>query len=85
LPSQRFNREIGLYANLPFDPWGALLTADAMKLRRDDWLPTPADEAYVKSLMYPVYEPGKMANWIAAPKRGINGKPLDFEYVRFED
>ncbi len=32
--------------------------------------------------MAPVTEPGKMANWIAAPAKGINGKPLDFEYVR---
>ena len=29
-----------------------------------------------------IVEPGKMAHWIAAPARGINGKPLDFEYVR---
>jgi benzoyl-CoA 2,3-dioxygenase component B len=28
-------------------------------------------------------EPGKFANWIAPPLRGINSKPLDFEYVRF--
>jgi benzoyl-CoA 2,3-dioxygenase component B len=32
--------------------------------------------------MHPVTEPGKMANWIAAPRQGIKGKPLDFEYVR---
>ncbi len=30
-----------------------------------------------------VVEPGKFANWIAPPRRGINQKPLDFEYVRF--
>jgi benzoyl-CoA 2,3-dioxygenase component B len=35
--------------------------------------------------MKPVLEPGKMANWIAAPRRGINGQPIEFEYVRFED
>jgi benzoyl-CoA 2,3-dioxygenase component B len=33
--------------------------------------------------MRPVTEPGKMANWIAPPAKGIDGKPLDFEYVRF--
>jgi benzoyl-CoA 2,3-epoxidase subunit B len=32
--------------------------------------------------MQPVYERGKMAAWIAPPARGINGKPVDFEYVR---
>ena len=30
-----------------------------------------------------VTEPGKFANWIAPPARGINNQPGDFEYVRF--
>jgi benzoyl-CoA 2,3-dioxygenase component B len=30
-----------------------------------------------------VVEPGKFAGWIAPPVRGIKGKPIDFEYVRF--
>ena len=30
----------------------------------------------------PVYEPGKVANWIAPPDRGINSMPVDYEYVR---
>ena len=30
-----------------------------------------------------VVEPGKFANWIAPPVRGINGLPIEFEYVRF--
>ena len=45
----------------------------------------PADEAYVKSLMHPVHERGKMANWIAPPAKGINGMPVDFEYVKPPD
>ena len=49
---------------------------------RDQWLPTPADKAYIQNLMKPVLEPGKMANWIAAPARGINHKPINFEYIR---
>jgi benzoyl-CoA 2,3-dioxygenase component B len=32
----------------------------------------------------PVYEPGKFANYIAPPQRGIKGAPLNFEYVRTE-
>jgi benzoyl-CoA 2,3-dioxygenase component B len=31
-----------------------------------------------------ITEPGKMANWIAPPKRGIKGKPIDYEYVRHD-
>ena len=32
--------------------------------------------------MQAVYEPGKVANWIAPPDRGINNQPVDYEYVR---
>ena len=32
----------------------------------------------------PVYEPGKFANYIAPPLRGIHQLPVDFEYVRTE-
>jgi benzoyl-CoA 2,3-dioxygenase component B len=28
-----------------------------------------------------VYEPGKIAGWIAPPAKGVNGQPSDFEYV----
>ena len=45
------------------------------------WLPTEADKAHVRSLMRPVYEPGKIAGWIAPPRNGINDKPVDYEYV----
>jgi benzoyl-CoA 2,3-dioxygenase component B len=78
LPSQRFNRLVGIYANMPFDPSGELQSE-----RDPNWLPTADDYAYVKSLMTPVYEPGVFANWIAPPRRGINGQPIDFEYVKF--
>jgi benzoyl-CoA 2,3-dioxygenase component B len=30
-----------------------------------------------------VYEPGKIAAWLAPPRNGINGQPLGYEYVRF--
>ena len=33
--------------------------------------------------MHPVNEPGAMAGWIAHPKRGIHGQPLDYRYVEF--
>ena len=47
--------------------------------------PRPTDKAYLHSLQAtPVYEPGKIANYIAPPQRGINRKPIDFEYVRTE-
>jgi benzoyl-CoA 2,3-dioxygenase component B len=85
LPSSKFHRAIGSFAGAPFDPNGNLLPQDQFEARRGEWLPTEADEAYVTSLMVPVHEPGKIANWIAAPRRGINGQPFDFEYVRFRE
>ena len=33
-------------------------------------------------LMQPCLEPGRMAGWIAPPSQGINGKPVDYTYVR---
>jgi benzoyl-CoA 2,3-dioxygenase component B len=37
---------------------------------------------YVRSLMIPVHEPGRMASWIAPPATGIHQKPVDYDYVR---
>ena len=82
LPSRRFNRRIGIYADLCFSPAGESVTRQEFERRKDDWLPSESDRAYVGSLMQPVLEPGRMANWIAAPTKGIDGKPLTFEYVR---
>jgi benzoyl-CoA 2,3-dioxygenase component B len=82
LPSKRFNRQMGIYAGHFFDPNGNPITEAEFNRRRSEWLPSEADKAHVKSLMKPVLAPGKMAHWIAPPARGINGQPLDFEYIR---
>jgi benzoyl-CoA 2,3-epoxidase subunit B len=82
LPSKRFHRAIGLYAGMPFDVDGNLIAADEHRRRMPEWLPSTADREYVESLMKPVYERGKIANWIAPPSKGINGQPFDFEYVK---
>ncbi len=82
LPNNRFFRRQGIYANLHFTPEGEMISAEEWNARVDGWLPTAADRAYVASLMHKVTEPGKMANWIAAPRRGIHGNPVEFEYVR---
>jgi benzoyl-CoA 2,3-dioxygenase component B len=82
LPHRRFNRKMGIYRDRHFDPEGRPVSEEAFEASRDAWLPTDKDRAYIRTLMQPVMEPGKMANWVAAPARGINGKPIDFEYVR---
>ena len=83
LPHMGFNRSIGTFAEYHFTPDGKLLNETEWMRRRDEWLPNEEDYAYVATLMGAVTEPGKFANWIAAPARGINNQPVDFEYVRF--
>jgi benzoyl-CoA 2,3-dioxygenase component B len=82
LPSHKFHRQIGMWAGLCFSPSGERLSEEEWNRRRGEWLPNAEDEAYVKSLMKPVTEPGKMASWLAPPAKGINNLPADFEYVR---
>jgi benzoyl-CoA 2,3-dioxygenase component B len=83
LPSLRFHRRQGVYAGHPFSPEGELLDAARWAAQRDEWLPTAADDAWLQAIMGPVTEPGKFANWIAPPRRGLDDRPMDFEYVRF--
>lgn len=82
LPSTRFHRHVGEFAGHTFDVEGNLIAKEAFEARRAEWLPSLADREYVRSLMHPVTEPGKIANWIAPPAAGIKGKPFEFEYVR---
>jgi benzoyl-CoA 2,3-dioxygenase component B len=82
LPSRRFHRHQGIYAGHHFDPAGNLITAQAYDANTSRWLLVPEDNDYLLSIMKPMYEPGKFANWIASPTRGIEGRPIDFEYVK---
>jgi len=82
LPHVRFNRSIGSWAGVPTTPDGQPIDQAQFESNRDNWLPSASDRAYIQSLMHPVYEPGKMAAWIAPPEKGIKDKPVDYEYVR---
>ncbi len=82
VPSKRFNRAVGLYSGYHFTPQGQPLTADEWKVRRDEFLMSEKDVAYVQSIQVQVTESGKFANWIAPPRVGIKGRPVEFEYVR---
>jgi len=83
LPHKGFNRRIGSLAGFPISPDGRVLGRHEWDASAADWLPGAEDRAFVQSLMGRVVEPGKFANWIAPPERGINGQPVGFEYVRF--
>ncbi|RKY17182.1 MAG: benzoyl-CoA 2,3-epoxidase subunit BoxB [Planctomycetota bacterium] len=82
LPHRRFNRNIGTFANSRFDIDGNPLSEEQWQAGKDQWLPSESDREFVQSLMVPCHEQGKIAGWIAAPAKGINGNPFDFEYVK---
>ncbi len=82
-PHKAFNRKIGPLAAVRVDPEGHVVGEADWTHRHAAWLPSEADRAFVASLMGRVAEPGKFANWIAPPARGINNQPVEFEYVRF--
>jgi len=83
IPHRRFNRSMGIYAGHCYDPQGNPISEEQFEARRSEWLPTEEDYTYIRSLMKPVYEPGKFADWIAPPAKGVQGAPIDFEYVKF--
>jgi benzoyl-CoA 2,3-epoxidase subunit B len=84
LPDRRFHRHIGAYSAGWFDPQGHKLSEEQWNARRDEFLPGEKDFAYVRNLMVPVMEIGKIAHWISKPTTGIHGMPFEFEYVRRE-
>jgi benzoyl-CoA 2,3-dioxygenase component B len=77
LPHVAFNRQIGEFRGMHVDPDGKLRDAPAT-----EFLPSEDDRVYIESLMHPVAASGAFANWIAAPKVGIDNKGGDFEYVK---
>lgn len=81
-PSKRFNRKIGAYKGFHFTPEGRRVLREEFEAGMKDWMPSEAEKAHVRALMQPVYEPGKIAGWIAPPARGMDGKPIDYDYVR---
>ncbi len=83
LPHVGFMRRIGKFAGHHVTPEGEVVTESAWNNQRFEWIPSPEDNTFIESLMGRVIEPGKFAGWIAPPVRGIKGKPIDFEYVRF--
>jgi benzoyl-CoA 2,3-epoxidase subunit B len=83
VPHKAFHRNIGALSGAKVSPDGRVVSDEEWNQRKDEWLPSDADRAYVGSLMGRVVEPGKFANWIAPPVMGINRQPVDFDYVRF--
>jgi benzoyl-CoA 2,3-dioxygenase component B len=84
LPHRAFNRRIGLFRDINVRPDGRVISAEEWQRYEQQWLPSADDRSYICSLMSgAVTEPGRFAHWIAPPPRGINGMPVDYQYVRF--
>lgn len=83
LPHPAFHRNIGAFAQVSVSPDGKVISKEEWEKNRDQWLPSESDKAFVQSLMKQVVEPGKIAGWVAPPARGIHGKPVEYEYVKF--
>src|ERR1700751_3029273 len=81
LPHVAFNRKGGAFAAIEATPDGEKIPAQEWERRQGDWLPADVDKTYVRSLMQPVHQRGKIAAWIAPPRHGINGQPFDYDYV----
>jgi len=82
LPHVAFHRQIGEYRDIHVSAKGVIMSEADWAKARDLYLPSESDGDFIKSLMKPVFQPGKFASWIAAPKVGIDNKPGDFEYVQ---
>ena len=82
LPHPGFNRHVGLAAGHHITPDGTIVDEQTWEAGRHRWLPTAEDLTFVRSLMRPVYERGRIAPWVSPPVNGINGRPFDYEYVR---
>lgn len=83
VPHKAFHRKIGPLSAAHVDPDGNVVDAATWAKHEREWLPSAEDRAFVAGLMGRVAEPGRFANWIAPPARGINNQPVDFAYVRF--
>ncbi|MCP4504633.1 MAG: benzoyl-CoA 2,3-epoxidase subunit BoxB [Deltaproteobacteria bacterium] len=82
LPSRYFNRTLGQWSEIRATPEGSLITEAEWDKKKYNWIPSPQDKAFVKTLMKQVIEPGKMAAWISPPNKGINEQETGFDYVK---
>lgn len=82
LPHVGFHRQVGTFRDFHVSPDGRVIDEDTWNANVDNWLPSDADRAHVKSLMTGVTEAGKMAGWVAPPATGIHQQPVEYEYVR---
>ena len=81
LPSTKFRRNIGVWANLSINPKGEFINQDIYNRKLASWLPSENDKKFINSLMIQELDPSKTASWITKPRRGINNQEIDYSYV----
>ena len=64
LPSTKFRRNIGVWANLSINPKGEFINQDIYNRKLASWLPSENDKKFINSLMIQELDPGKTASWI---------------------
>ena len=84
LPDCKFNRGIGMFSSVRSSiPQGHQLSDEESARRKYEWLPAPRIENNLLSIQAsPVDQPGKFANYIAPPQRGVKGQPVNECYTR---
>ena len=82
LPFKGFARKVGVFSEDFITPDAQVVTEAEWNAKKDEWLCTDADDAFIKSLMIPCKEQGQYAGWIAEPRVGVNSQPMDYEYVK---
>ncbi len=84
LPHKGFCRKIGEFSEDFITPKGDVITEEQWNTQQSEWLCDEADTLYIQSLMKPCTRKGEYANWIAAPRVGINKQLSDFEDVKID-
>jgi len=63
-------------------PQGEFVDEITWNARSAEYLPGDGDKEFIEVLMQQVTTPGEFASWIAPPRKGIGGQPVEFEYVQ---
>jgi benzoyl-CoA 2,3-dioxygenase component B len=81
LPSPRFRRSIGAWANVPTDLQGQPIGREDMN-GNCRWLPSEADRSFVAKLDAARRRARQDGRLDRTPDRGINNLPVEYDYVR---
>ena len=78
----RFRRQIGIWAGMPTAPDGQPISAGRVRRAQGEWLPTDGRRGLRQEPDAAGGRARQDGGWIAPPDRGINGLPVDYEYVK---